>query len=104
MTIEAPQYGKTRERLMRDPIVVRMAADLLTTPLKDLTHSDGHPRFSFMLSASKTFAARGGTGATHVGAVAEAVLHLVKMAHADAAKNSVEEVEPRHGQTTSEQL
>lgn len=78
MAIEAAHYGETRARLKADPIVREMAATVATEHLPQLAAWDGTPRFAFMQAANREYAARGGQDGGHIGAVAEAIIELVK--------------------------
>lgn len=78
MAIEAKHYEQVRQILMRDPIVQNMAQSLTRTPLDQIQHSDGTPRFDFMQAANDEYRKRGGRPRGHIGAVAEALLRIVK--------------------------
>ena len=91
MAIEARHYQETRDALAADPLVRMMAAGVTRTPLAEMAHDDGGPRFEFMQAANALYdrlaaaaRARGYDGEAgelypadaprHIGAVAEAVL------------------------------
>lgn len=78
-TIESEDYEVTRQRMMKDPIVIAMAEGLFNTTVKDITHPgpEKTPRFEFMMMANKEYRRRGGTDGGHIGAVAEALIRLV---------------------------
>lgn len=76
--LEAAHYQETRERLAKDPIVIGMAATITADMIPEITHEAGHPVFEFMLPANDEYAKRGGTDGGHIGAVAEAILMIVK--------------------------
>ena len=79
MAIEAAHYEQTRQRLLGDPIVVRMAAELRSMDRTMLVHDDGSPRWDFMRAANDEYRRRGGdqNAPLHIGAVAEAIVRLV---------------------------
>ena len=85
--IEAKHYNDARVALMNDPIVQDMAKGLAGETLESLAHDDGTPRFEFMQASNREYDKRGGTmkyDATnahmpkHIGAVAEALLLILK--------------------------
>lgn len=79
--IESPEYEATRQRLVEDPIVRALAAELTAgiaeghTTMGALVHGDGSPRFEMMQRCNSEYARRGGTGG-HIGAVAEAIVRI----------------------------
>lgn len=84
--IESADYEQTRQRLMKDPIIIDMAGGLKGVPKSELAHGDipkyktdpwPTPRFEFMMAANKEYRERGGTDGGHIGAVAEALLRLL---------------------------
>lgn len=75
--IESEDYEHTRQRLMKDPIVIAMAKGLANEPKSSLQHHLGTPRFDFMMAANKEYRERGGTDGGHIGAIAEALLRLI---------------------------
>lgn len=84
--IESPDYEQTRQRLMRDPIVIDMAKGLLRESRNDLVHEGSDtPRHEFMLAANAEYRRRGGTDGGHLGAVPEA---LIRLYDAERAKQS----------------
>lgn len=82
MAIEAAHYRQVENELTHDPIVIAMAAEMLNAPADvkaSWTHPDGSPRFEFMQKANTTYRDYGGTATgTHIGAVANAVLALLR--------------------------
>ncbi|AQT28483.1 hypothetical protein SEA_TNGUYEN7_85 [Mycobacterium phage TNguyen7] len=77
LTIEAPHYEETRQRLQRDPIIIAMSIEILGAPTEikaSFAHDSGTPTFEFMQRANAEYARRGGTDGGHIGAVAEALL------------------------------
>lgn len=81
--IKAAHYGEVVAALMEHPVVIDMAAELEGIPVDKLAHVDqgGGPRFEFMLAANRVFDERGGRSVKlnlHIGAVAEALLALLK--------------------------
>jgi hypothetical protein len=79
MAIEAAHYREAREKLMSDPIIRDMVVGLANEPLDRLQHADSEtPRFEFMQAANREYESRGGTIKAHIGAVAEALLILLK--------------------------
>lgn len=86
--IEADSYRETREKLRQDPHIQRMAEELILagTPLSEMCHDSGTPRFEFMGSALKEYKDRHLHGApdptqpvpTHIGGPAEVIIELVK--------------------------
>jgi hypothetical protein len=74
--IESNDYENTRQRLMKDPIVIAMADDVSNYDISKLTHEGGNPNFEFMMKANEEYRRRGGTDGGHLGAIAEAVLRL----------------------------
>jgi len=76
--LEAAHYQETRDRLINDPIVQDMAVTITADMLPDITHDSGSPRFEFMLPANDEYRKRGGTDGGHIGAIAEAILMIVK--------------------------
>ncbi len=83
MAIEAAHYGEARRVLREDPILQGMVPGLLGVPIDNLTHPDGTPRFEFMGAANREYASRGGTNQAHLGAVAEALVGLLKERRGD---------------------
>jgi len=79
-TIRAAHYGETEQRLAHDPIVQAMAQDLGNVNPAALVHDgeDETPRFEFMLAANDEYRKRGGTDGGHIGAVASAILIVLK--------------------------
>jgi len=78
MAIEADHYGETRERLVNDPIVQRMAEGVRGVPRDELAHPEGNPRYGFMMSALREYRARTGREPDcHIGGVAEAILMIL---------------------------
>lgn len=77
--MEAAHYGETRQRLMRDPIVAKMASEIeaFDPKLERFLHEDGTPRFEFMQRANREYRDRGGKDGGHIGAVAEAIRDLI---------------------------
>lgn len=84
--IESPDYEETRQRLMKDPIIIAMAKGLKGAPINDIAHvhnlddpfnPNPTPRFEFMMAANSEYRSRGGTDGGHMGAVAEALLRLM---------------------------
>jgi hypothetical protein len=85
-TIESEDYEITRQRLMKDPIIIDMAGGLKNEPVEGLCHGElpkyktdpwPTPRFEFMMAANAEYRERGGTDGGHIGAVAEALLRLI---------------------------
>lgn len=78
--IKAAHYGEVVTKLMADPIIIDMAGGLKGVPMDKLAHDDGGPRFEFMQGANREFDKRGGGKdlPLHIGAVAEALLELLK--------------------------
>jgi hypothetical protein len=79
------EYGETVARLRANAIIQRLAVSLTLTPLSELAHDDGTPRFEFMLAANRRFADTealnegnpaytADEGPRHIGAIAEALL------------------------------
>ena len=78
-TIEAPHYEQARQRLAGDPVVKAMAEEIRGVDLSKLAHDDGTPRADFMHRANDEYYRRAGRPAgAHIGAVAEAVIRLLK--------------------------
>ena len=81
MTIRAAHYDEAVTRLVHNPIVQQMAAEIAVArlPLDRFFHEEGTPRFDFMLAANATYAERGGDiyYASHIGAVAEALYRIL---------------------------
>ena len=83
MIIESPDYEETRQRLMKDPIVMAMAKGLKGISITELAHKPEPgecptPRYEFMLVANDEYRKRGGKAhRTHIGAIAEALLRLI---------------------------
>lgn len=91
MAIEANHYRETRAKLVADPIIQAMAAEIqqrvtLEEALAYFTHNgtrrgtdegDG-PTHRFMGQALDEYKKRGGTVDTHIGGPAEAVLIILK--------------------------
>jgi len=83
VVIESADYEQTRQRLMKDQIVIDMAKGLKNVPLSEMVHNDDPddprptPRFEFMQAANKEYVERGGTDGGHIGAIAEALLRLI---------------------------
>jgi len=83
--IESDDYEATRQRLMKDPIVIAMAEDIKKNkmPRKFFVHNDDPdeprptPRYEFMMKANSEYRRRGGTDGGHIGAIAEAILRLI---------------------------
>jgi hypothetical protein len=79
MAIEARHYEDARRALMTDPIVRAMADDLRgTSSIDELTHDNGDPTFAFMQAANREYTKRGGGDRGHIGAVAEALIRIIK--------------------------
>jgi hypothetical protein len=78
MTIRSADYDAAESKLVNDPIVVKMAIELVGVPREQLAHNDGTPRFSFMQGANEQYRARGGTQGGFIGSVARALLILHK--------------------------
>jgi hypothetical protein len=78
MAIEAKHYAASRRHLYDDIIVCDMAQGLRDVALDTIQHDDGTPRFEFMQAANAEYAKRGGKYHAHIGAVAEALLMLIK--------------------------
>jgi hypothetical protein len=80
--IESPEYEATRQRLVEDPIVKALAAELSSgiaeghTTKADMLHDDGAPRFEMMQRCNAEYARRGGVAGGHIGAVAEAIVRI----------------------------
>lgn len=79
MTIRAAHYDEAVNRLVDDPVVRAMAADLIAAEVRMelLAHDDGTPRFEFMNGANAEYRARGGTDGAHIGAIGEAILKIL---------------------------
>ena len=77
-TIEAAHYAEARTKFMNDPIVQTLAKGLTDVPLDKLAHADGSPRWEFMQGANNEYGKRGGKFHAHIGAVAEALLLILK--------------------------
>lgn len=77
--MRAAHYNEAVDRLMDDPVVRMMAADLIRADVRTalLAHDDGTPRFEFMTGANEEYRARGGTDSAHIGAIAEAILKIL---------------------------
>jgi hypothetical protein len=84
--IESADYEQTRQRLMKDPIIIAMAKEMAGHPKSELAHGElpkykddpwPTPRFEFMMAANSEYRERGGTDGGHIGAVAEALLRLL---------------------------
>lgn len=85
-------YGVNLELLMADPIVQHMAAEIKTATVAVDTESA-----EFMNRANAEYARRGGTEATFIGAVAEAIRALVQGAPAaEAGGCDLDVVDYRH--------
>jgi len=80
VAIEAAHYEETRQRLLGDAVVVRMAAEIRSMDRTMVVHDDGSPRWDFMRAANQTYRERGGdqTQPLHIGAVAEAIVILLE--------------------------
>lgn len=78
--IQANHYEQARQRFMKDPIVIAMAEELKDWPMRSegLMHDNGNPTFKLMQLANKEYSRRGGKDDAHIGAVAEAILRLLK--------------------------
>jgi hypothetical protein len=79
-TIQSKDYGETEDRLTKDPIVIAMAEDLKGLPFHShgWLHEDDSPTFSFMQLVNGEYRKRGGQDGGHIGAIAVAILRLVK--------------------------
>jgi len=78
--IESADYENTRQRLMKDPIVITMAEEIATLASgvrTEMVHEGGNPKSDFMMAANKEYRKRGGTDGGHIGAIAEAIFRLV---------------------------
>lgn len=77
--IEDDDYEKARQRLMKDPIIIKMADDIKRNdlPKSHFTHEDGGPTLEFMMRANQQYSRSGGKDGAHIGAIAEALLRLV---------------------------
>jgi hypothetical protein len=78
--IESGDYEQTRQRLMKDPIVIAMAKEINNDSniiMESFTHDNGTPRFEFMMGANEEYHKRGGVDGGHIGAIAEAILRLI---------------------------
>lgn len=79
MAIEAAHYKQARRTLQNDPIIRDMAAGLAGEPLDTIQHRGSEtPRFDFMQASNREYEKRGGTFKAHFGAVAEAILLVLK--------------------------
>ena len=85
--LESRDYQAARERIKGNPVIIMMAASVVTVPLAELAHEDGTPRSHLMNQASRGFddaeARNAGNPAyqpypkeahRHLGLIAEAVL------------------------------
>jgi hypothetical protein len=87
--IESADYEETRQRLIKDPVVIEMASELrlaISTNQVDkatLVHNEDPddprptPRFEFMQASNAEYRTRGGTDGGHLGGIAEALLRLL---------------------------
>jgi hypothetical protein len=78
MSIQAAHYFEALEALKSDPIIIGMVPGLLTVPLSEISHENGGPRFEFMSASVDEYRRRGGQHQEHLGAIAEALLALIK--------------------------
>lgn len=79
--IESDRYRRTREALKQDPIVQAMARemrDAWDASSEEFVDGTGSPRMWLMSSSNREYAERGGTLSGHIGAVAEAVVALLR--------------------------
>jgi hypothetical protein len=76
--LEAAHYGEARARFANDEIVRAMAEGLRGVDLAQLEHEGGGARFEFLMAANDEYEARGGTDRAHLGAIAEALLMILK--------------------------
>jgi hypothetical protein len=85
--LESPDYQAARNRTKGNLVISMMAVGVATTPLAELAHQDGTPRFAFMQRANRAFddaeARNAGNPSyepypadaqRHLGLIAEAVL------------------------------
>ncbi|WP_433444632.1 hypothetical protein [Nonomuraea sp. CA-141351] len=73
-----PSHAEIEKKLAADPIVQAMAEGLRGVPIENLAHDGGTPRHEFMGAANDEYRKRGGQIGGHLGAVARALLQLLK--------------------------
>lgn len=78
IALASREYGEARAVLVAETIVQDMAKGLAGNSISSLTHGDGTPQMTFMMAANNEYTKRGGTNLAHIGAVAEALLILMK--------------------------
>jgi hypothetical protein len=83
--IESEDYENTRQRLMKDQVVLAMAQGLSNTPSEEMVHPgpDKTPRFEFIQAANAEYRKRlerlelPDDQPRHLGGVAEALIRLL---------------------------
>jgi hypothetical protein len=79
MTIEAAHYRETIARLEADPIIKKMAKELLATgeTVDSVSNGIENPSWEFMMACQREYKKRGGAISHHLGGPARAVLNLM---------------------------
>jgi hypothetical protein len=93
--IASPHYRAVEDKLMQDPLVQTMAAQVLAGGVEKaqqlhLWDTAWHPSFAFMQMCNARFSELGGRGASHIGAVANSVIRLIRAALAHERREKID--------------